>query len=78
MKLFKLFVHQKTYQKGKSLIELIEILKFILKFNFQDVLINQKDYPSLKIGDLIEIYSPEDDYRFVEIVNKMLFIVMIC
>jgi hypothetical protein len=29
-----------------------------------ELIISQKDYPTLKIGDVIEIYAPEDDFRY--------------
>lgn len=29
-----------------------------------DIIICQKLFPNLKVGDVVEIYSPEDDFRF--------------
>lgn len=34
-----------------------------LLFAEEEVLITQKDAQTLKIGDLLEIYSPEDDSK---------------
>lgn len=35
----------------------------------QDVLIPAKDFSNVIIGDILEIYHPEDEFRFVSTVS---------
>ena len=28
-----------------------------------EVILNSKDYPGLNVGDVIEVYSPDDEFR---------------
>ncbi|XP_074643885.1 GATOR1 complex protein DEPDC5-like [Tubulanus polymorphus] len=46
MKTFKLWVHQKS-QKN---------------FHNQELVINPKEFPNINIGDVVEVYHPEDNY----------------
>ncbi|XP_023248149.1 GATOR complex protein DEPDC5 [Copidosoma floridanum] len=43
----------------------MKLFKFIVhqkNFSGEDLIINPKDYPGIKTGDVVEIYHPEDDY----------------
>nr|XP_024217178.1 GATOR complex protein DEPDC5 isoform X3 [Halyomorpha halys] len=42
--------------------KLYKLLVHTKSFNGEDLLINPKDFPNLKKGDVIEIYHPEDEY----------------
>ncbi|KAK2714585.1 GATOR complex protein Iml1-like isoform X3 [Artemia franciscana] len=48
MKLMKLFTHQMNISGGGGFT--------------QDLVISSKDIPGLKVGDVVEIYHPEDEY----------------
>lgn len=68
MKLYKLITHQKNfsgkYQNGTTLF--VYFLRLIANLNLvqstaEDLILNPKDHPDAKIGDVVEIYLPEDD-----------------
>ena len=62
----KLNTHEYNFQKGI-------ILKLIPHHSHEkwslmlsdDLIISSRDFPNAKIGDVVEIYLPEDTYRFV-------------
>lgn len=31
----------------------------------EDLIVSQQDFPTLKVGDVVEIYNTEDKFRFV-------------
>ena len=71
MKIFKLNVHQKMFS-GKSRPLKAESKKFatkpptkIMRFvsTEDEVILNSNDYPALNVGDVIEVYSPNDEFR---------------
>ncbi|XP_058838167.1 GATOR complex protein Iml1 isoform X2 [Topomyia yanbarensis] len=41
--------------------KLFKIITHQRSFNSEDLLLNSKDHPDLKLGDIVEIYHPEDD-----------------
>ena len=36
---------------------------YIVYLTDDEVVLNPKDYPGLKVHDVVEIYHPEDEYR---------------
>lgn len=40
-----------------------------------DIVICQKDFPDIKIGDIVEIYSTDDSFRYFhfKIICKLIF-----
>lgn len=69
MKLYKLITHQKNFSGKWSDAIAIFTSRYHSKFMFiifiiftaEDLILNPKDYPDAKIGDVVEIYLPEDD-----------------
>lgn len=43
-------------------LSIFENLLRLIKFLAEDLLINPKDYPGIKEGDIVEIYQPENDF----------------
>lgn len=62
MKLYKLYTHQKSFS-GKWNIFLFKSknLIFVYYFSAEDLIINPKEHPDAKNGDVVEIYHPEDE-----------------
>lgn len=60
MKSFRLIVHQKNFSGRLFLNKTTVSDRF---FPAEDLIINPKDYPGAKVGDVLEIYHqlPEDD-----------------
>lgn len=70
MKLYKLITHQKNFSGNynhsfaHSFICLFVFKKnkcFFWQSTAEDLILNPKDHPDAKIGDVVEIYLPEDD-----------------
>lgn len=72
MKLYKLITHQKNfsgkYSNGTTLFVYFLRLEVVIIANqnlvqsiAEDLILNPKDHPDAKIGDVVEIYLPEDD-----------------
>lgn len=59
MKLFRLVVHQKNFS-GKW-IQYNIYLSILLIISEEDLIINPKDLPEAKKGDVVEIYHPPPD-----------------
>lgn len=64
MKLYKLTTHQKNFSGkliDKKLLFHVKCI-YIFVYNLaEDLILNPKDHPDAKIGDVVEIYLPEDD-----------------
>lgn len=70
MKLYKLITHQKTFSgryqiRSDSRINCYQSLHlrgcFFLISLAEDLILNPKDHPEAKIGDVVEIYLPDGD-----------------
>ncbi|XP_066997885.1 GATOR complex protein Iml1 isoform X2 [Anabrus simplex] len=42
--------------------KLVKLVVHQRNFSGEDLIINPKDFPSIKIGDIVEIYHPEDEF----------------
>lgn len=70
MKLYKLITHQKNFSgKWNNAISILTsgyhfrplLICLLSLCTAEDLILNPKDYPDAKIGDVVEIYLPEDD-----------------
>lgn len=76
MKCYRLITHQKNFSgKWKQYMEMYQsntlsmrmlnrcvvCCRFIDLVLAEDLLLNPKDHPDAKIGDVVEIYQPEDE-----------------
>lgn len=61
MKLFKLHIHEKnSNRKIKGLLISIFPNNSFIALP-EDLILNPKEHPDAKIGDIVEIYHPEDE-----------------
>lgn len=60
MKPFRLIVHQKTFSGNSKLFFKVQQLKLVIIVE-SDLIINPKDFPGAKQGDVVEIYHPYPD-----------------
>ena len=42
--------------------KLFKLIVHQKNFSSEDLIVNPKDYPGIKTGDVVEIYHPEDEY----------------
>lgn len=64
MKLYKLYTHQKNFSSkfAQSMYGQPTCRKLNAHFlSAEDLVLNPKDHPDAKIGDVVEIYHPEDE-----------------
>lgn len=65
-RVIKLSTHEYNYAKGKVLLNVEQYGMMVngIPSVLDDIIISQKDFPNVKIGDVVEVYSIEDNYRF--------------
>ena len=63
MKLFKLIAHQKNFsgkKTGKICVLIHGRNLFYLVTTEEEIVLNSKDFPHVKVKDIVEVYHPED------------------